>query len=172
MSQSIEEVLGTLYTEDLIVYIQANPHRMYDLLELAVIHKPPHSARAAWMLFKCMKKNDPSVLERFEDMLRIYPEVADGHQRNLLSVILKMQIPEDYEARVYDLCLETWCSMSKIPSVRIYALKVLVQLGTKYPEFYNEILCVTEDVYIESLTPGVRRSVMRLLSEYKRRING
>lgn len=59
--------------------------------------------------------------------------------------------------------MEIWEQVGKIPSVRIFAFRLIVRIARKYPELKNEIAFLTQPHYTETLSPGIRNSVHKLL---------
>ena len=67
--------------------------------------------------------------------------------------------------------MDIWEKIDKSPSVRINALKMITKIANKHPELRKEISFLTQEHYLESLSPGVRHSVIKLMKEinYKRK---
>jgi hypothetical protein len=46
--------------------------------------------------------------------------------------------------------------------VRITALKFILKVANKHPDLLEEIVFLTQDHYLESLSPGVKRSIEKM----------
>ena len=136
-------------------------------LETVLSMKQPAAWRATWVLGRLITSNDSRIQPYIGRLLEVFPKTSDGHQRELLKILEKMEIPEKFETAIYDICLQVWQSPTKIPSVRITAFRILVRIATKYPELVDEIMLITEPQHIDSLSPGVRNSYMKLVQELK-----
>ncbi len=86
----------------------------------------------------------------------------DGHQRELLKILYRMELSEEQEGIVFDLCMNVWEQVGKAPSVRHNAFRMISRIASKYPGLSNEIAMITQEHYLETLSPGVRRSVMKM----------
>ena len=76
-----------------------------------------------------------------------------------------MKISEKHEGQIFDICIKIWKQINKAPSVRMNALKFLVKIAKKYPELFEEISIVTQNHYLESLSPGVKHSIKKLIRD-------
>ena len=76
-----------------------------------------------------------------------------------------MELDEKYEGVLFDICMDIWEQISKAPSVRINALRLIIKIADKHPELRQEISFLTQDHYLESLSPGARHSALKLMNE-------
>ena len=76
-----------------------------------------------------------------------------------------MELDEKYEGVLFDICMGIWEQIIKAPSVRVNALKLIVKIATKHPELKKEISFIAQDHYLESLSPGARHSVKKIMSK-------
>ena len=143
----------------MIAYIASHPNAFEELIELAIANKQPYSWRAAWLLWSCMENNDKRIKKHIPIILENLDEFKDGHQRNLINILQKMQIPEEHEGRLFDSCVNIWMDIEKQPSVRYRAFECIVQLTQSYPELYNEVATLTEERFIAPLSQGIKKSI-------------
>ena len=54
-------------------------------------------------------------------------------------------------------------TINKSPSVRVNAFKFIVEIAKKHPELIKEISFLTQDHYLDSLSPGAKHSVLKLM---------
>jgi urate oxidase len=78
-----------------------------------------------------------------------------------------MKLNENYEGRIFDICIKVWGQKHKAPSVRMTAFKYIVKIVKKHPELTDEITFLTQEHYLESLSPGVKNSIKRIMQELK-----
>ncbi|MBE0646044.1 MAG: hypothetical protein IH600_18320 [Bacteroidetes bacterium] len=168
----LEHLLTSAYKDEMIVSLAAHPKYFDEAMELAISDNQPYSWRAAWLLFDCMDENDARVKKYIHQIIRALPDRADGHQRELLKILLRMELGETHEARLFDICVTLWEAIHKSPSVRFTAFKFIVRLVKKYPELSNEIAGLTQAWYLDSLSPGVKRSILRMASANRIRKKG
>ncbi len=145
--------------------MDAHPEYFDEAIELAISNKQPYSWRAAWLLWGCTEDNDKRIQKYIKKIVDTLETKDDGHQRELIKILLKMELKEDYESILFDHCMDIWEQINKTPSVRVNALKFIIKIAKKHPELAKEITFITEDHYLESLSPGAKNSVSKLIRE-------
>ena len=163
MKTELEHILTSAYKDGMISFMAAHPEYFDEAVELAISDKQPYSWRAAWLLFDCMEENDRRIRKYLKGIIGSITEREDGHQRELLKILLRMELNEEQEGLLFDFCAGLWENISKTPSVRLTAFKFIAKMAAKYPELSNEIAGLTQDRYLDSLSPGVKRSISRML---------
>jgi len=160
MSETILEMLSARYSSTKFETIVNQGEGIFnEIMELALQNHIPASWRAAFICHHQTSPNDPLLLPFLSRIIDAIPSKKDGHQRELLRLLLKMDINEDLEGKLFDVCVTIWESVEKSPSVRIIAFRIIVRIGLKHPEMKNEISFLTQSHYIESLSPGIKRSL-------------
>lgn len=165
MASNLEQTLIICYKPEMVAYLDAHPGDFQQAIDLALSDHQPYAWRAAWMLFSCMEKNDARLKVHLDDIIRIIPHRKDGHQRELLKILMQMDIGEEQEGRLFDLCMSIWEQAGKAPGVRYIAFRIILQLASKYPELKTEIGFLTQEHYLQTLSPGVKNAVIRLLAD-------
>ena len=87
----------------------------------------------------------------------------DGHQWELLKILLLMEIDKKYEGILFNLCLDVWEDINKAPSVRMTAFKFILKLVKKHPELSKEITFLLQERYLETFSPGVKKSISKMM---------
>lgn len=164
METALEHTLTSFYKEGMIRYLAEHPEDFTEALQLAVSEKQPYSWRSAWLLWSCMTPNDPRIKDYVKTMLDVIPTLKAGHQRELIKILSKMELDEDEEGRLFGLCMDIWEQVHKAPSVRGNAFLTIYQMAKKYPDLMNEIQLLTQEQYMETLSPGIRHSI-RLMTK-------
>ena len=113
-----------------------------------------------------MENNDQRLTKYLQKFLDVIELKKDGHQREILKILMKMKLKSKHEGILFNICMNNWEQLGKSPSVRITALKCIVKKKKKYDELADEITFLTQDHYLESLSPGVRRSVKQMISKF------
>lgn len=145
--------------------MDAHPEFFEEAIKLAIADKQPYSWRAAWLLWSCMEKNDKRIQKYIKSIVNTLKTKNDGHQRELLKILLKMELKEEYESILFTICMDVWEQINKTPSVRVNALKFIIKIAKKHPELSQEITFLTQDHYLESLSPGAKNSVSKMMNE-------
>lgn len=164
----LEDILIGAYRDEMIAFLTSHAEYFDDALELALSDRQPFSWRAAWLLYNCMEENDTRVRKHIKRIIQTLPERKDGHQREFLKILLRMELDESHEARLFDTCMSIWEQPGKSPSVRFTAFRFILKMADKYPELSNEITGLTQDWYLDTLSPGVKRSVKRMVRDTAR----
>ena len=167
MGTVLENKIMSSYKDELISFMRTNPEHFNEALRLALSDKQPFAWRAAFLLWGCMDDNDKRIRKHIPAIVKCIKDKGDGHQRELLKILSRMEIGEKYEGKIFDLCMKLWEQPDKVPSVRVTAFKFIVKIAKKYPELLNEISFLTQDHYMETLSPGVRHSVTRMMESLK-----
>jgi len=167
METALEHVLMSMYKEGMIDFINKHPEAFDEAVRLALTNKQPYAWRAAWLLWSCMCENDKRIAPYVTDIVNALNGKNDGHQRELLKILYLMDIDDTHEGFLFDLCVGIWEKINKQPSVRINALKIVIKIAQKHLELYNEISFLTQSHYVETLSPGVKNAVERLIAEQK-----
>lgn len=171
MERSLQYILThPLSKEEMISLMNRQPDLFEEAVAMALSDKHPEAWRAAWLLNHCMSENDPRIRQHINTMLDVIGSKKDGHQRELLRILVQMKADEDIEGEIFDVCMTIWESIHKIPSVRALAFGVLYKMAHKHPELKNELDFLTENHYIETLSPGIKGAILRMKKEL--RMNG
>jgi hypothetical protein len=165
METALEWILTNTYKADMILYLAHHPEDFKETIELALTDKQPYSWRAAWLLWSCMEKNDQRIKEHLKSIIDNISDKNDEHQRELLLILQKMEINEDLEGILFNHCVTVWEQTGKKPSVRYTAFKILVKIAKKHPELSNEIVFLTQNQYMDSLSATVKRSISRIIKD-------
>ena len=112
-----------------------------------------------------MEENDKRIQKYIKSIVDTLETKDDGHQREPLKILLNMEVEEKYESILFDHCMDIWEQINKAPSVKVNALKFIIKIAKKHPELAKEITFLTEDHYLESLSPGAKHSVSKLMKK-------
>jgi hypothetical protein len=165
MESKLKSKLISSYKEEMIAFLNSQPEYFNEAIELAISDDQPFAWRSAFYLSSCMENNDARVNKYIKPILACIKSKNDGHQRELLKILYRMKLNDKSEGMVFDVCIRLWEQISKDPSVRITALKFIIKIAQQHPELLNEITPLMQDHYLELLSPGVKKSVNRMIKE-------
>lgn len=165
METLFEKTLISSYKNDMISFMNSHPEYFEEAIELAVSDKQPYSWRAAFVLWSVIENNDKRIKKHINKIVKAVNGKGDGHQRELLKILLMMDLDEKYGGVLFDICMNVWEQIDKSPSVRVNALKMIIKIANKHPELKKEISFLAQDHYLETLSPGARHSVKKIMSE-------
>jgi hypothetical protein len=165
METALEHILTSSYKVDMIAWMDAHPEDFEEAIKLAVSNKQPYSWRAAWLLWSCMEKNDQRIQGYIKSIIDTLPVRNDNQQRELLIILHQMEINEELEGLLFNHCISIWERINKKPSVRLTAFKIIVKIAKKHPDLSREIIFLTQNQYLDSLSPAAYKSVSRMIKE-------
>lgn len=167
METPLEKILMTAYKEEMIAFMYNHPEYFDEAVSLAISDKQPYAWRSAWLLFSCMDEDDKRVKPKKMALIDAIEGKKDGHQRELIKVATKMKLNEDEEGHLFNTCMNLWENIQKQPSVRYICITFILGFAEKYPEIKNEIIYLTEDQYLETLSPGIKHAIIKMVEDIK-----
>jgi hypothetical protein len=147
----------------MVLFLRKNPELFVETVKISLGDESPQSWRAAWLIGHYMKNNDAVLRPYINSILSGIIAKEDGHQREFLKILNRMELTDDQEGRLFDVCLTIWEEIHKSPSVRGTAFQTILNIVKKYPELKNEIVHLTQSQYTETLSPGIKHSFYKLI---------
>ena len=77
-----------------------------------------------------------------------------------------MDLKKEYESVLFGVCISIWEKINKKPSVRFTAFKIIVKIAKEHPELSHEIIFLTQNQYLDSLSPTVKKSISKMIREF------
>lgn len=168
MTKSLQNMLtASLLKNEMVAFLNKNPNLLDETLEVSLGDKEPQAWRAAWLIKHYMVENDKRIRKKINSILKALPNKKDGHQREFLKILMDMKLSEKQEGILFDKCFTIWEDIGKSSSVRGTAFSIIVNTVNKYPELLTEIEFLTQNHYIETLTPGIRNSIVKTIKKLK-----
>ena len=161
---NLEYVLTHSQKDDWMIYIASQEEDFPELIHLSIADKQPYSWRASWLLSSCMENNDKRVRKYIKKIIDILPARPNNQQRALLKVLQKMELVQDYEAPIFNLCANIWKDIKNNPSLRFQAIKIMVAIAKKYPDLRHEIQLLTDTNYTDNLSDIIQKSIKKLIT--------
>jgi hypothetical protein len=163
----LEHILTNSYKADMISYLKSHPEDFEEAIKLVITDKQPYSWRAAWLLWSCMDKNDQRINKYVEKIIDSLPTKSDDQLRELLIILQRMELSDEYEGKLFDICVNIWEKIGKQPSVRYNAFKLMVKIIKNHPDLSKELTFLTESHYMDSLSDTVKKSVSKMIAGLK-----
>ena len=163
METELEWMLTNSYKTDMISFLSTHPEYFEEAIQLAITDRQPYSWRAAWLLWSVMEKNDHRIQGYVKTIIDTISDKNDNQQRELLIILQQMDLDEELDGLLFNHCAALWKKTNKKPSVRLNAFKVIVIIAQKYPGLSHEIVLLSNDQFLESLSPGVRKSIAQMI---------
>ncbi len=167
METALEHILVNSLKADMIAYLKSHPEDFEEAIELAVIDKQPYSWRAAWLLWSCMEVDDTRIRKHIDTIIDSISTKNDSQKRDLLIILFQMELNDDRQGILFNICVDIWEKIDKKPSVRYTAFKMIVKIALNYPDLLNEVTFLTQDRYMDSLSENVKRSLFKMFKKLK-----
>lgn len=161
----LEHILTNSHKAEMIAYMESHPKDFAEAIQLAIADKQPYSWRASWLLWSCMRKNDKRVSKYLKQIIDVLPERKDNQQRELLMIIQRMELSDEYEGQLFDSCVEIWKQIGKNQSLRCNAFKILVTISKKHPSLIREINMLRESYYTHTLSDCAQKKISQLMND-------
>jgi len=163
MQKSLDDILtGRLRKQELVSFLEKHPELFEQTIKITLGDVQPQAWRAAWLIGHYMEHNDARLLPYVDSILSNIAAKGDGHQRELLKILNRMELNEDQEGILFDVSLSIWEEVHKSPSVRGTTFLTILSIVEKYPELKCEIEHLTQAHYTETLSPGIKHSFYKL----------
>jgi len=166
METVFEYILTNSYKAELIAYMAVHPEVFETAIKLAVSDKQPYAWRAAWLLWSCMEENDLRIQGYIKNIIDTITATSDNHQRELLIILQHMVLVEKDEGIIFVICVNIWEKINKKPAVRLNAFKMIVQIARKYPDLSHELVFLTQNQYLDSLSVAAQKSVCKMFKDF------
>jgi hypothetical protein len=164
MQKSLDDILtGRLRKNELVSFLRKHPELLEEAIGISLGNQRPQSWRAAWLIGHYMELNDARLLPYVDSILSNIAAKEDGHQREFLKILSRVELTEDQEGILFDVSLSIWEEIHKSPSVRGTAFQTILTIVEKYPELKSEIEHLTQPHYTETLSPGIKHSFHKLI---------
>lgn len=146
-------------------WIGNNPKRYAQLATIFLEGDYRVSQRAAWILSHSADQHPLLILPHLKKFLAFAvnpPHVAV--KRNVLRVMTLIDIPEDLEGEVYDLCFGIVQNHEEDIGVRAYAISIIGAIALKYEELKSEVRALLIS-FQEHASPALRSRSKKVLKE-------
>lgn len=122
--------------------------------------------RAAWVIHHFSNKYPQQIQKYADKYIAILPKLErDGHIREIISTLINLELTEEQESELFDICYEFIQSNKRQSSVRAVSFKFMMRLADSYPELREEIRIIFENIK-DYISPGIRNGMeMRLKND-------
>lgn len=146
----LQVILSTEHSKastDKLVRWVGNSQRRFDNLFSYFTGPDPRLAQVSgWPLSYCVSAYPGLIAKHWKELLDNFsrPGIHDAIKRNTLRLMQHVEIPAKYQGRVMDSCFLAISSPAEKPAIKAFALTVLDNLSTCYPDIRNELVTVIE----------------------------
>jgi hypothetical protein len=152
-------------TMKIVRYIDGNPVKFAELMNLFLGDTYRLSQRAAWAVNYCAEHHHELVKPYFNKLVEQL-ERDDVHvavRRNVARMLQFVEIPKRLRGRVFDACYNLVNDADQPVAVRVFAMTVAARIAQNEPELLNELRLIVEK-HAPHTTIGFRVRAKRVLS--------
>jgi HEAT repeat protein len=123
--------------------------------------------RAAWAFGKAGEKRPEWAELHMEGLLELLADKAHpALHRNIYRVLQYMEVPADYHASLFDLCLKELHDPKRPAAIKVFAMTVAANISSRQPELTTELkLSIQENIPYGSA--GFRNRAGKILRNLK-----
>jgi hypothetical protein len=158
----VDFVLTQCNKSQMMAAVRRHPGFFRQALKILLAGEVEYTWRAAWLLNCNMTPNDSRMRKHVPALVALLPLRPESEQRELLKILLRMDIRGDVEGLLLDHCIAIWEQPYIRPGVRYPAMKTISNIVARHPELRRELDLLTQDFLMETITPGIRRSIMKM----------
>jgi hypothetical protein len=129
-------------TAEIVDYVGQNEVRFKELLSCVLCDNMRLSHRASWALGDVSLRY-PTLYNQHHRVLLDALKTKQNHnaiRRNIVRIYQFAEIPEEYEAELYDICLNFVADAEEMTAVKAFGMRVCERVIERYPEMKNEML--------------------------------
>ncbi len=147
--ETIRQILHlpqTKMNRDAIVKkVRNNPNQMTELMDCFFSDDYRLCQNASWPMTIIGEKKPKLILPYVEEMLGVLRRpVHNSVKRNVIRLLQVIDIPEEYDGIVYELCFNYINDTKEMTAVRTFSITVLCNIVMKYPELKGEVISLIE----------------------------
>lgn len=147
-AKMLEERQSKAITNDIVNFVVKHPDSLNELMNLFLFGELRISQRASWPVGDLGVK-DPHLFEPYIESIvkNMHNPVHDAVLRNSLRILGSIEIPEELQGEVYELCFNFLLDLKFPIAIRVFSMTVLSNIAKNFPELKEELISVIEEHY-------------------------
>ncbi len=131
----------------IVNWVGTDQEKFNQLFKLFLHSEYRVNQRAAWPLSYCVIAHPCLIEDHYEELLENLkrPNLHDSIKRNTTRLLQAVDIPENYEGAVMEMCFKYLESPGEAVAVKAFSLTVLTKLAKRYAEIIPEIKLIIEE---------------------------
>lgn len=154
--------------DEIIGYIGDSKTRMKELMEFFFDEEWRYNQRAAWPL-GIIGEQKPHLLipylPKMLDNLKTNPK--DAVIRNTVRTFQFVDIPEELEGKVYDVCMDYLIDLKQPIAIRAFAMTTLANIAEKHEALQEELLEVIKE-YFDIGSAGFKSRAKKIIKRFSK----
>ena len=150
-------------TMHIAAYIGDSQQRFDILIDLLLNDEYRVVQRSSWVVSYVAEKYPHLIMSHLKKVIAYLenpPHVAV--KRNILKVLSSIDIPEEHQGILVDLCFKFLYDPKEAIAVHAFAMQVIFEIGKKEPDLFHELKQILEENY-ETGSAGYKVRAKRIL---------
>ena len=156
-----KDLTERIHKDSILKKIKSEGENKRLLLEWAQLDDQPIGWRATWLLRHVLEPNDLLLQPEILSILDRFNSFNPSQKREWLRALEHQKLNENEEGKLYDLAITEWKQIHNHPALRAAAVSIVLNILRKYPELKEELVHLMSTEYLQSLSPGIQRSVIK-----------
>jgi len=152
-----------------VKYMQENPSKLQDLIDMSFSNLQPEGWRAAWVVADLVK-NNRQICKKIEPLsskiIQSFKTFnSSGQIREYLKVIQFVYVNEEDMGILIDMCFNWLLDRKVDQSFRVHAMQIIYNYSEKEPDLLPELKAILEQE-MEYALPGFKsrgRKILKLI---------
>lgn len=144
-----EEILRELSIaqyKKIVAYVGNDKKRFAELIYLFLGDEYRVTQRATWAITHCAEKYPSLILPHLKKIVsRLENPAPAAVKRNIIRIFQWIEIPENLQGRVAEMCFRFLCSKDEAIAVKVFSMTVLHNLSKLHPGLKNELRSAIEE---------------------------
>lgn len=144
-----EEILGDLSIaryRKIVAYVGNDKKRFAELINLFLGSEYRVTERATWAITHCAEKYPSLILPHLKTIVpQLEKPIPTAVKRNIIRVFQWIEIPENLQGRIAEICFRFLCSKDEAIAVKVFSMTVLHNLSKEHPDLKNELRIAIEE---------------------------
>lgn len=153
--------------DQIIDYIGVSESRMAELMDFFFHEEWRYNQSAAWPLGVIGENNPHLLLPYLTPMLEnLKQNPKDAVVRNTVRTLQYIELPEELEGPVYDICMNYLLDIKQAVAIRAFSMTTLANIAEKHPELRSELIVVIQE-YFEIESSGFKARARKIIKRFQ-----
>jgi hypothetical protein len=170
--QEILQVNSISSCKKIADYIGTDEELFAELIQFFLNGDSRTTQCAAGIINECIEQNPFLIKPYYKDFITKLkePNIHDGIKRNILRAWQFVEIPEEHQGEIYDLCF-LYLSDNEPIAVIVFAMTVCLNITKQIPELKYELQLQIEHLLLKHLngSAGINSRGKKILAELKKK---
>lgn len=168
IEQLLEQGHSKVLRDEIVNYIGDSKVRMKALMHFFFHENWRLNQRASWPV-GLIGTEKPNLLSPFVEQMLDNLQTAkhDAVIRNTIRTFQYMEVSEDVEGKLYDICMNYLIDLKQAVAIRCFSMVVLSNIARKHSALQEELVTVVREFY-EHGTAGYKSRARKIFKEFDR----